>query len=146
MKQNRRNSIKQTGEGKSAVATFSSCVTLLCVSACVFLTSLPWVDVFLCLGVGVGGSEGEIQAASLSCVQQKRATGGQLCFGAEPRTTAPSTSALIPASTRRNKKISHWHLLTSAEENAAFWSEMLQKYIICVLFVTRSNFFFFLGN
>lgn len=118
-------------------------------SGCVvFLTSVAEVDVFLCLeGVkgGVGG--GEIQAASLSCVQQKRAT-GQLCFPSEPRTTATSTSTLILAIIRRNKKISHRLLLTSVEEGAAFWSKMLQKYTICDEFVTRSNFFFFflLGN
>lgn len=91
-----RYSVKQTGEGKSAVATFSFCFTLVCVSGCVvFLTSVTEVDVFLCLEVGGcrGGQGGEIQAASLSCVQQKRAT-GQLCFPTEPRTTATSTSIL----------------------------------------------------
>lgn len=91
--------------------------------------------------MSLGGSGGEIQAASLSCVKQKRAT-GQLCFRPERRTRAPSTPTLIPAKIRRTKKISHRPLLTSVEEGAAFWCKMLQKYIFCVVFGTNANSFF----
>lgn len=60
---------------------FSVSLSFVCLPVWCRFTSLAEMDMFLCLW---GGSGGEIQAASLSCVKQKRAT-GQLCFRPERR-------------------------------------------------------------
>lgn len=73
----RQRSCHRAAGGRCQV--FSVSLSFVCLPVWCCFTSRAEMDMFLCLG---GGSGGEIQAASLSCVKQKRAT-GQLCFRPE---------------------------------------------------------------